>query len=166
MSWRIKTQGASCAICLGFLILSACALKLHRGERAADKSPLYISSQGRDGYFFSLQLARAWEGRGGKVTRAAANAQTRVAIEGPNCARQSLLVNQRGDKTDLYIVCRLAYGITLDPDADQHQGHLSERFILSSEENLSAFYRKESEIQTEVLTRLARKLALAVETVR
>ena len=148
------------------LTLAACALKPHRAERAIDKSPLYISSQGRDGYYFSLQLARAWESRGGKVTRDATHAQTRVAIKGPTCTRQTLLVNQRGDKTDFHIICRLEYGIAQAQQTDQHQGRLSESFILAAETNLSAFYRKESELQTETLTRLARKLALAVEAVQ
>ena len=151
---------------MSVLSLSACALSLQRGAEASEKSPLHISGKGKEGYFFSLRVARAWEEHNGKITPDPATATTQLRFTGPTCNKHTLLIDSRGDKTDFLVICRLEYTVQPAAENKKRDGILSERFILALDDNLNAYYRKEDTLRSQTLDRLAQKLVLTVKTVR
>lgn len=151
------------ALILAFFHLS-CAISAKKESAFKTLSPFYIKSEGRDGYYFALNVIRLLERRGAQITKEVAGAHSRISVEGPSCQRTPLLLSATGSSTtDYRIRCLVHYDIHIDEQDIIRSGSLSASDNLIGARQLSAFYRREEEVMNKIANRLASQLIRTLE---
>lgn len=149
-----KTQASYVLSAVVFLSLVSCAFTPER--KIIERSPVYLSSEGKDGYVFSVLLSRHIERKQGELTRDPSTAHSHIHLQGPRCHRSTLLLDQQGTRTDFRISCTVNYKIIRDDQVKE--GISSARNYFINTPHLSAYYRREEELINKLKERLAQQL--------
>lgn len=188
--WRsIFTCPMFVAACLT-LSLNSCATAFNKPYSLADKSALYISSDGKNEYYFSLTLIRMMERNGVKVVNNIKQANILMTIRGPKCSRQVLFTDRVGQRTDYRLICAIDYTIRRVIKNDSTSDHLingennntdSRSYVFTPESkegkvraftlltrtpNLTAYFKREEEAYKSMNQRLAHQLVTALSAIQ
>ena len=93
------------------LMLSACASTFNTSYTLKNKSPVYLSSNSKDEYYFSLTVARMLEHSGVRVVKDATQSAITINIRGPECKSHVLFTDASGQRTDYRLSCVINYTI-------------------------------------------------------
>ncbi len=155
------------------LFLNGCAGAYKKPYSLKDKEPIYLQTSGKDAYHFSLMVTRQLYRHQTRTTDSLADAVTLVKFDNPKCNRFVIFTDSQGQRRDYFIKCQLDYearpvldpGKNKDNPAPKVSSSLLATSILTRTDNLSGYFRKETEIEEELHQDLARQLVLALSTI-
>ena len=171
------------------LMLSACASTFNTSYTLKNKSPVYLSINSKDEYYFSLTVARMLEHSGVRVVKDATQSAITINIRGPKCKSHVLFTDASGQRTDYRLSCVINYTIKRN---QQGEGKGNEEYsanaeapsaeavsveaknyvrdyirafaLLSRTSNINAYFRIEEEAYKTINEKLARQLVAALAT--
>ncbi len=176
------------------LMLSACASTFNKSYTLKNKSPVYLSINSRDEYYFSLTVARMLEHSGVRVVKDATQSAIVINIRGPECKSYVLFTDTSGQRTDYRLDCIINYTIKrnqqgeAEEEAEEEGGsegneeysanaeapsveannyvrdYIRAFALLSRTSNINAYFRIEEEAYKTINEKLARQLVAALAT--